>query len=505
MSNETTMRRMMRSTIALMVAVAVAVSVWVAVETRGPQEAHAEGSTAPVTDHTVVPTVETTPPVPHGGDAADDAAIWVNPSDPGRSTIIGTDKQGGIAVYDLAGTQLQYRDETARYNNVDLRTDFPLGDKRVALVAASDRAKAYTSDQTQYHRRIALYSVDPATGTLADPVGAIRADFEPYGLCMYRSQTSGKFYVFVTARHPVGDLDGYVEQWELSDDGSGRIDAKRVRFFGVGSQTEGCVADDEVGYLYLAEERGGIWKYPAEPNAMDERLLVDSTGPDGHLVADAEGLTITYGPNGTGHLLASSQGNSSYTVYRREGSNAYLRTFRVEDGIEADGTTDTDGIDASAASLGSSFPSGLFIAQDGHNTTPNGTIENQNYKLIPLQHILNDPPTTTPDNAGPTGEVSINGGAAYTFWPAVELSLSALDNEGGSGVQSMRFSNDGTNWSGWEDYATSRSSWALSSGAGTKTVYAEFRDVAGNVSAKASDTITKYNPPVKKKKKKRRR
>ena len=337
--------------------------------------------------HTVVPRVETTP-VSHSGDAADDAAIWVNPSDPARSTIIGTDKLGGIAVYDRAGTQLQYRDENATYNNVDLRTDFPLGDQRVALVAASDRTRYYTSDQTQYHRRIVLYSVDPGTGTLTDPVGTIRADYEPYGLCMYRSQESGRFYVFVTGRNLVGDLDGYVEQWELSDNGSGQIDAEKVRSFGVGSLSEGCVADDEMGHLYLAEEEVGIWKYPAEPNAGLDRLLVDSTGPEGHLVSDVEGLAIAYGPNGTGHLLASSQGNSSYTVYRREGSNAYLQTFTVGNGGDTDGTTDTDGIDVSTASLGSSFPSGLFVAQDGTNTTPSGTTENQNYKLVPLQHIL---------------------------------------------------------------------------------------------------------------------
>src|SRR5829696_3985566 len=132
------------------------------------KEAAEQGESAPQPrqeQHTVVATVETTP-VSHSGDAADDAAIWVNPSDPARSTIIGTDKLGGIAVYDRAGTQLQYRDENATYNNVDLRTDFPLGDQRVALVAASDRTRYYTSDQTQYHRRIVLYSVDPATGTL---------------------------------------------------------------------------------------------------------------------------------------------------------------------------------------------------------------------------------------------------------------------------------------------------------------------------------------------------
>src|SRR5829696_514628 len=46
-----------------------------------------------------------------------------------------------------------------------------------------------------------------ATGTLTDPVGTIRADYEPYGLCMYRSQESGRFYVFVTGRNLVGETD----------------------------------------------------------------------------------------------------------------------------------------------------------------------------------------------------------------------------------------------------------------------------------------------------------
>src|SRR5829696_5379059 len=104
--------------------------------------------------HTVVPTVETTP-VSHSGDAADDPAIWINPSDPARSTIIGTDKQGGVAVYNLAGTQLEYkevkyRDQTAvdrpaTFNNVDIRADFPLAGQLAALVAASDRTKYYTT------------------------------------------------------------------------------------------------------------------------------------------------------------------------------------------------------------------------------------------------------------------------------------------------------------------------------------------------------------------------
>ena len=70
-------------------------------------------------------TVETQP-VPSDGDAADDPAIWVHPSDPSLSTVIGTDKEGGLAVYDLDGNQIQYL-SGIRPNNVDLRYDFPLG------------------------------------------------------------------------------------------------------------------------------------------------------------------------------------------------------------------------------------------------------------------------------------------------------------------------------------------------------------------------------------------
>ena len=44
-------------------------------------------------------------------DAADDAAIWIHPTDPSQSTIIGTDKSDdghGLVVYDLSGRELFY-------------------------------------------------------------------------------------------------------------------------------------------------------------------------------------------------------------------------------------------------------------------------------------------------------------------------------------------------------------------------------------------------------------
>ena len=83
---------------------------------------------------------------------SDDPAIWVKRGDPAESLILGTDKQGGLAVYDLGGKQLQYL-EAGRLNNVDVRYDVPLGDGRVDLVAAGNR----TNDA------IWLHAVDAAT------------------------------------------------------------------------------------------------------------------------------------------------------------------------------------------------------------------------------------------------------------------------------------------------------------------------------------------------------
>jgi glucose/arabinose dehydrogenase/PKD repeat protein len=94
--------------------------------------------------------------------------------------------------------------------------------------------------------------------------------------------------------------------------------------------------------------------------------------------------------------------------------------------------------------------------------------------------------TVTVDNALPSGTVVINGGAAATNSRNATLTLSASDAT--TSVTQMRFSNTGTSWSAAEAYATTKA-WTLSTGAGTKTVYAQFMDAAGNWSTSATDTI----------------
>lgn len=86
------------------------------------------------------------------------------------------------------------------------------------------------------------------------------------------------------------------------------------------------------------------------------------------------------------------------------------------------------------------------------------------------------------NNVFPTGTIQINNNAATTNNASVNLTLSANDPLPGSDVGDMRFRNENTaTWTTWQPYATSRA-WQLSSGDGTKTVFVEYKDNAGNVS-----------------------
>ena len=339
--------------------------------------APAGAAVQPVGDATA--TVETVP-VLSTGDAADDPAVWVHPSDPARSVVIGNDKGGALEVYDLSGARIQ-RIAEGFFGNVDVRRSVPVGSSAVDVVGV-------------YRLGLRFYRIDPATRTLTnitdDPSGSIRAPFGGEGFCLYRSPSSGRLSAFVNAR------DGRIAQFELGDvDGDGLIDGRRVRAWDVGGEVEGCVADDGLGKLYVSEEAVGIWKYGAEPNAPTGpagRVLVDGTTPNGgRLVPDVEGLTIVYQPNGTGYLIASSQAASNtanfYAVYARQGANAFVRSFRVVNGRATDGCGRTDGIDAVAANLGPAFPRGMFVCQDNNNSTP-GTSGNQNFKLVPLERVV---------------------------------------------------------------------------------------------------------------------
>jgi len=101
---------------------------------------------------------------------------------------------------------------------------------------------------------------------------------------------------------------------------------------------------------------------------------------------------------------------------------------------------------------------------------------------------------TAPSN----GRISIANGAATTASPIVTLDSLRAEDAGGSGLLHMRFCNDTSAWSSWESFGPTRSGWDLTPGGGAadigeRTVYVQYKDAAGNVSAMASDKIV-YAP-----------
>lgn len=319
----------------------------------------ATGATPPVT--AVVPALGETQAVASARDAADDPAIWRNPADPAASLIVATDKQAGLYVYGLDGrTRSQLA--AGRVNNVDLRDGVDIAGTPGVLVAASDRTDPA-------HGKVALFRLDAATAGLT-ALGALPvADGEAYGFCLWRRAADRAVFAFVVMK------DGRVVQVRLDLSGAAPK-AEVVRQVKLATQAEGCAADDRTGQLYVAEEDVGLWRIDADP-AGSPAPQVFARVDGAMLVADAEGVAIA--PQGAdgGYLVASSQGDSAYAVYRLPDAR-YMGRFRIVAGpTGVDGTSETDGIEVALGGFGPDFPEGVLIAQDGDNAP-----EDQNFKLI---------------------------------------------------------------------------------------------------------------------------
>lgn len=327
-------------------------------------------------DYPVVQSTVTTGPCHSAGDACDDSAIWIHPTDPAQSVIIGDDKNGGIVVWNLAGAEIQFIDPDKYMNNIDLRYNFPLTGMfstgqthtHVALVGVTNETDA----------GVTLYKVNPyssPTGTLEYANATLAASTLPlakplvYGGCMYYSQPTATYYFFANWK------DGTVKQVELA--GGSSVSGKVVRTFDVGGQVEGCVADDVHQSFYIGEEDVGVWKYGAEPTAGDSRAQVDRVDSATGLKADVEGLTLYYKSDGSGYLIASGQSTGldvRNVVYERTGTNAWVGTFRVQD------VDETDGMDVTNLPLGPGFPHGVLVTHDA-SPTPS------RHRLTPFERI----------------------------------------------------------------------------------------------------------------------
>jgi 3-phytase len=356
-------------------------------------------------------TLETEPFFEADDADADDPAIWVHPTDRARSIVVGTLKNGGLAVFDLAGETIQridYADEDARQNNADVVYGVSLGGLTRDLIVVTDRGLDH----------LRVFAVDPAGAasvsplievTVPDPPVIFEGDdnISAYGVAVWK-EGDGTAYAVVSQRHRTtlvllrlvagpGGTIGFerVDRLELPSTfklRGGEEWTPCLEEDGEEPQVEGMVVDPRRGFLFAAQEDVGIWRIPLDDARFGGAVLFDrvrefgqpytrtfdpeeeeyvceidadapSSGSD-YLVADSEGLTIYRLEGARGYLLASSQGNSTFVVYDLT-SLRPLGTFAIGEGA-TDAVDESDGAMVISLPLGT-FTEGLLVTHDGND------------------------------------------------------------------------------------------------------------------------------------------
>jgi hypothetical protein len=238
----------------------------------------------------------------------------------------------------------------------------------------------------------------------------------------------------------------------------------------------------------------------ADKNAGFSYAFNCGNGP-GYVSASTASMTCTYddgasGKTVRGKIIDKDGGSNEYMrgiwVYNvapnatfnapdaamNQGANFTISLENVSDPSSADSANLTYAFDCGNGSgyVSSSTPSKSCAAIDRPTLTVKGKVTDDDGGSN--EYTTN----VTVNNVYPIGTIQINNGATTTNNSIVNLTLSATDPPPGSNVGQMRFRNENTEtWSVWEPYQTSRQ-WQLSDGNGTKTVFVEYKDNAGNVS-----------------------
>ncbi|MDO3387279.1 phytase [Gilvimarinus sp. SDUM040013] len=336
------------------------------VQTHLSYQPVSRAATNTVNDVSIVKPIMQTEPVVRFGDAADDPAIWVHPTQPELSRVLGTDKKHGLGVYSLQGQQLDML-ETGRLNNVDLRYGFDFGDGVADIAVATQRDE----------NSLSVYRIHPTEGSVVHVAELPTGLEEIYGLCMY--QDGDATYAIANGK------SGRFEQYLISAT-NGKLHGTLARNFAVDTQPEGCVADDKRGRLFVGEEDIGVWTLSARAEDATKLELVKAI--DSELVADVEGLAL-YPAVDSRFLIVSSQGDDAYLVLNAHAPFEVLGKFSVGNNLPLgiDAISETDGLEVTHRSLGKGLEYGAFIAQDGHNVMPE---QPQNFKLVPWQDIARE-------------------------------------------------------------------------------------------------------------------
>ncbi len=295
----------------------------------------------------------------------DDPAIWIHPSDPSKSLVIGTDKDslGALYVFNLEGKIVDslVRKGIQRPNNVDVGYGLTLADgSKVDFAVTGERL----TSRLRFFSLPDMQELKP--GGFEIFLGEEGPDFRDLmGIALYNSPSTGKQYVIAGRKN--GPTDGtYLWQYEITTE-AGVLGLKLVRKFGQFSgkkEIEAIAVDEELGYVYYSDEGVGVRKYAAEPGMGNKELALFAT--EG-FADDHEGICIYELDDSTGYLLVSDQQANLFHVFPREGSSENPHAHSLITKVLLS-TNQSDGSEVSSRSFGPKFPKGIFIAMSDNKT-----------------------------------------------------------------------------------------------------------------------------------------
>ncbi len=298
----------------------------------------------------------------------DDPALWVHPRDASRSLILGTDKlagTGALFVFGLDGVRRQVLAPLDRPNNVDVEYGVPAPGGRVDIAVVTERMK----------HRLRVYRILPDGSGLVDAVpngvpvleGEAGAEGEPMGIALYRRPHDAAVFAIVAPK--TGPASGYLWQYRLVV-GRDTVSASFVRRFGAFSglgpvpgeagEIEAVAVDDELGFVYYADERFGIRKWHADPDHADASRELSVFGRSGYQ-GDREGLAIYREDAGRGFVVSSDQvpGATRVMVYPRQGLPGRPHDHPLIAAVPTP-ADETDGLDVTSQPL-PGLPGGLLV------------------------------------------------------------------------------------------------------------------------------------------------
>lgn len=392
---------------------------------------------------------------------ADDPAIWVNPIDNNKSLIIGTLKKGGLAVFNMDGKMIQQvtpsQNKTnglkGRYNNVDILRGYLLENKTVDLAIVSDRGfdtlKVFLiSYQGQNKPILQDITANDIPRLFSQSIDDIKTKRTAYGLAVHYNTKQQQAIGFVTQANrsniaqveffttTVGTISYRVNHYHtLPSTFSTEADANWTpceENDGDLPELEGLVIDGQRQVLYAGQEHVGIWQINyqehrqfhagAQKGKITYRLVdtiasygvpykriwdaeekeyqcqwLNSLPKNPHLMADVEGLALYQPERGDQYLIASSQGDDHYAVYKllpqSISQTEFIGRFQITKGL-VDGASHTDGVAITSQAIGNEYPHGLMVVQDGEDeplsyNTKGKRRDGTNFKFISWDKIKN--------------------------------------------------------------------------------------------------------------------